>query len=99
MKEEDRLELIRELQEKGYKRIKPQSMVLNNFYALVTIIVVVSAISIYINFIIPQKAKKDQEELIKKEREEYLLMRKKQIELSRKLNSKSNPDARLQDTK
>jgi len=93
---DDRVENIKELQEGGYRVDKRQSMVLNNFYSIITIIVVCLSILIYINYVIPYNEKKlalqkkKEEQRLKKE--QYIQMRKKQIALSHKLNNTIKKD-------
>jgi uncharacterized protein YpmB len=82
----ERIEYIQELQEKVYESTKKQSIIINNFYSIITIIIVCVAIIFYTVYIIPaQDAKKQREEnIIKQER--YQLKRAKEIALSHKLN-------------
>jgi len=91
---EDRIEHIQELQEKVFKHDRRQSMVLNNFYSIITIIVVCLSMIFYTVYIVPaQEAKKAREAKILKQ-EQYQLQREKQIALSHKLNKqeKTNND-------
>ena len=84
---EDRIEHIQELQEKDFKYEKRQSMVLNNFYSIVTIIIVCLSIIFYTVYIVPaQEAKKAREDKILKQ-EQYQQLREKQIALSHRLNN------------
>jgi len=82
----DRIQRIKELQEKGYKVDKPLSLVLVNLYSLITIVTISVAILIYVNFIQPQQKEPtiSEEEL---KREKYFQERAKQIALSHKLNN------------
>jgi len=83
---DEKIEYIKELQKNNFVSTRRQSIVLNNFYSIITIIVVCVSIIFYINYVIPaQKAKKLREEKILKH-QKYLEFRKKQIELSHKLN-------------
>jgi methyltransferase-like protein len=82
----DRIERIKKLQREGYKVEKPHSLVLNNIYALITIVTISLVILIYTTYIQPQKEQPKQT-LEEKKRQEYFEHRAKQIALSHKLNN------------
>lgn len=89
----DRIEKIKKLQKEGYKKNPKQSMIINNFYALATIVTISVAIILYTRYIVPpQLEKKEKEQQLAKERQEYIEYRKKQIELSHKLNKLDNKE-------
>ena len=86
----DRIERIKKLQREGYKVQKPHSLVLNNIYALITIVTISLVILIYTSYIQPQKENQKLQEkqtLEEKKRQEYFEQRAKQIALSHKLNT------------
>jgi len=94
MEEQDRIDYINKLLKTPYKSQRSPSMVLNNFFALLTIVVISISVTIYTVYILPsqkeeQKAKelKAAKELKLKEQKEYHQMRQKQIALSHKLNN------------
>ena len=85
----DRIELIQKLQEEEKKKFQSQrkpSIIVNNFFSLVTIVIMTITIIIYVNYIAPAQAKNKRKELKRIEREQYLDLRAKQIALSHKLN-------------
>ncbi|MEA3353601.1 MAG: hypothetical protein U9Q33_07285 [Campylobacterota bacterium] len=83
---DDKIEEIKKLQSQGYKYEKKPSLVINNFFMLITIVMVSTVILIYVNFIKPSQDKEKHEALKAKQHKEYLELRKKQIALSHKLN-------------
>ena len=87
---DERIKHIRKLQEKSYKGQKNPAAVILNFYTIVTIVLVSVVILLYSNYIAPAYEAKKQQELKEKQRAEYLELRRKQIELSHKLNRKEN---------
>lgn len=96
----DRIEKIKKLQKEGYKRDPKLSMILNNFYALATIVTISIAIIIFTNYIVPSLENKKQHTFQKqKEHQEYIEYRKKQIELAHKLNSKEYKENNVSKTK
>lgn len=92
---DDRIEKIRELQEKGYKVQRNQSMIVNNLYALVTIVVVSIAILLYSTQFRPAQIESEKKALKEKEHQEYLELRRKQIELSHKLNNPKKEESKV----
>jgi hypothetical protein len=85
---DERIEYIKELQEKSYKLEPRQSGVLGNFYAIVTIVAVCLSVLYYVNYILPvQKEKMLREHKVTKH-QKYLDERAKRIALSHKLNSR-----------
>jgi hypothetical protein len=88
MEEFERIKKIRKLQKEGYAKERKQSLVLNNFYAIITIGVVCLAIIIYHTYMLPALEEKKQRELLAKQKKEYFEQRAKQIALSQKLNQK-----------
>ena len=83
----DRIEVIKKLQESSFKIEKNQSMVLNNFYSIITIGTVCLSIIFYVVYILPAQEVKKQRELKAKQHQEYLEKRAKEIALSHKLNN------------
>jgi len=90
MEDIERIKKIRKLQADGFSVQKRQSLVVNNFYAIITIGVVCISIIFYIAYIIPAQEAKSKREQIAKEQQEYFEQRAKQIALSRKLNQEKN---------
>ncbi len=84
----DRIEHIQELiDNKEFKSTKKQSIIVNNFFSLITIIMMSIAIILYVNYVVPaQQAKKQREKKIL-EIKKNLDLRAKRIALSHKLNS------------
>jgi hypothetical protein len=85
-----KIEHIKKLQKKSYKGEKNPAAVILNFYTILTIVLVSVVILLYSNYIAPSYKAKELQLQKDKERQEYLKMRQKQIELSHKLNSKEN---------
>ncbi|MEA3315910.1 MAG: hypothetical protein U9Q30_08660 [Campylobacterota bacterium] len=79
----DRIKHINDLISKDFVTTRKQSTILNNIYSLITIVIITIAIIIYTNFILEKKEKVV--ELTPHQK--YLEERKKQIELSHKLNN------------
>ena len=88
MEDLKRIKKIRKMQAEGFNVERKQSLVVNNFYAIITIGVVCISIIFYIAYIIPAGEAKAKRELIAKQKQEYFEKRAKQIALSRKLNQK-----------
>jgi len=91
----ERIKKIRKLQAEGYDPERRQSLVLNNFYTIITIGAVCISIIFYIAYIVPAQEAKAKRELIAKQKQEHFEKRAKQIALSRKLNKeqeKQNPN-------
>lgn len=86
----DRIEKIKQLQNNPYKGKKSPSSVINNFFALLTIVLVSVCIILYITYILPAQKAKAKRELELKKHQEFIQMRKKQIALSHKLNKKES---------
>jgi len=85
---DERLEQIKELQQKSYKHEPRQSSVLGNFYAIITIVAVCLSILYYINYIQPAQKAKAQRELKIQQHQEFIEKRAKRIALSHKLNAR-----------
>lgn len=89
---DDRTEYIKKLQESDFKTQPQQTVVLGNFYAIITIIVVCISMLYYVSYILPQVEEKEAKELQRitqeKEHQQYLDERAKRIALSHKLNAK-----------
>lgn len=89
---DDRTEYIKKLQESDFKVEPQQTVVLGNFYAIVTIIAVCISLLYYSNYIMPQIKTKEEKQLQQekqiKEHQQYLEQRTKRIALSHKLNAK-----------
>lgn len=79
----DRIKYINSLINKEFVTTRKQSTILNNTYSLITIVIITIAIIIYTNFILKKKEKVIQ----LTPHQKYLQNRKKQIELSHKLNN------------
>ena len=60
MKQEDFEEYIYELQNKKFKTNRRTSTIINNFYTLVTIVIMTITIVIYVNIIVPSHKKQNQ---------------------------------------
>ncbi len=87
----DRIDNINKLLEKQeFKTTRKSSMIINNFYSLISIVIISIAVILYTNYVVPaQDAKK--ERLLKQiEHQKYLENRAKQIALSHKLNSQKS---------
>ncbi|RLA83302.1 MAG: hypothetical protein DRG78_04810 [Epsilonproteobacteria bacterium] len=83
---DNRIEYINELQTKEIKTSRRQSIIINNFYSLMTIIIMCVAVIFYTVYIVPaQEAKKKREAKIV-QKQEKIDTRAKQIALSHKLN-------------
>lgn len=89
----NRIEHIKELQEKQYKTTKKQSIIINNFFSLISIIVICITIILYINYVLPFQNKKEQQKIKQIEYQKYLDQRKKEIALSHKLNKQRDTNA------
>lgn len=85
---DDRIEHIKELQEKSYKHQPRQSTVLGNFYAIITIVAVCISILYYVNYIQPAQKEKALRELKIIKHQEFLDERARRIALSHKLNAR-----------
>jgi hypothetical protein len=83
----DRIELIKDLQQNSYKPQKRQSVVINNFFSLITIVMVCISIIYYVVYIIPAIDAKNKREQDLVKQEQYLEKRAKRIALSHKLNN------------
>lgn len=82
----DRIEKIKDLMQRGYQKERKQSIVLGNFYSLITILIVCTAIVLYINYLKPIQEEKEYLLAQQKKEQEYFELRAKQKELARKLN-------------
>ena len=49
----DRIDLINELQEKSYKTTRKSSIIVNNFFSLITIVIISITIIVYVNYVVP----------------------------------------------
>ncbi|MBD3840730.1 MAG: hypothetical protein IE909_02385 [Campylobacterales bacterium] len=72
--------------QRGYQKERKQSIVLGNFYSLITILIVCTAIVLYINYLKPIQEEKEYLLAQQKKEQEYFELRAKQKELARKLN-------------
>ena len=83
-------EEIEKIVVKSLKGQRRDSVVINNFYSLITIIIMSIVIIWYVNYIFPQQTENKQKHLEKEQYKEYLQIEKRkrevQIELSKKLN-------------
>ena len=87
--ENDKIEYINELIQHKYTSTRKESIVKQNFYSLMTIAIMAVAILLYSKYVLPAYKQKEQIELKKQKRDEYILKRKKQIALSHKLNGQN----------
>jgi cell division protein FtsL len=85
---ENRIEYINELQNKRLKSNRRQSTVINNFYSLITIIIMCVTIIFYTVYVVPAQESKLQRELEVQKKQEQVDKRAKQIALSHNLNDK-----------
>ena len=85
---DERIEYIKELQEKEYKHQPRQSSVLGNFYAIITIVAVCISSLYYVNYIQPAQKAKALRELQITKHQDFLEERSKRIALSHKLNAR-----------
>jgi hypothetical protein len=53
MKQEDFEEYIKTLQNKKFQTSKRPSLIINNFYSLITIVIISIVIIIYTNYVVP----------------------------------------------
>ena len=83
----DRIEHIKELQEKKFKTTRKQSIIVNNFFSLISIIVICITIILYINYVLPAQENKEQQELKQIQQQKHFAQRQKEIALSHKLNN------------
>ncbi|MEA2019263.1 MAG: hypothetical protein U9N59_12515 [Campylobacterota bacterium] len=86
-KYDDRIEYINELQNKVFKSEKRQSTVINNFYSLITIIIMCVSVIFYTVYVVPAQEAKKQRELEAQQKQNIIDARAKQIALSHKLNN------------
>lgn len=88
--EEDELKKIEVKSLKGQRKA---SVIINNFYSLITIVIMSIVIIWYVNYILPQQKINKQKQLKKEQYQEYLqeqrAKREAQIKLSVRLNKKS----------
>jgi len=82
----DRIEYINELIDKKYTKTRKQSVIINNFYSLMTIGMICIAILLYTNYVVPAQNEKKQRIIKIEKKRIYLNERKRQIALSHKLN-------------
>ena len=85
---DERIEYIKDLQEKSYKHEPRQSGVLGNFYAIITIVAVCISVLYYVNYIQPAQKAKALRELKIQKQQNFLEERAKRIALSHKLNAR-----------
>ncbi len=84
----DRIDHINELlEDREFKSTKKQSIVVNNFFSLITIIMISIAIILYVSYVIPAQEAKKARELKELKHQQHLDLRAKQIALSHKLNA------------
>ena len=87
----DRIDYINELlEDTEFKSTRKQSMIVNNFFSLITIIMVSIAIIMYVNYVVPAQDAKKARELKELKYQQSLELRAKQIALSHKLNNKES---------
>ena len=84
----DRIDHINELlEDTEFKSTRKQSIIVNNFFSLITIIMMSIAIILYVNYVVPAQEAKKARELKELKHQQHLDLRAKQIALSHKLNS------------
>ena len=83
----DRIDLINELQEKSYKTTKKSSIIINNFFSLITIVIISITIIVYVNYIVPAQKRQKQITIEHQQQAEFRLKREKEIALSHELNN------------
>ena len=66
MKQDEFEEHIKKLQSKEFKTNRKASTIINNFYSLITIIIMSVAIILYVNYVVPIQKKRDIKEQILK---------------------------------
>jgi len=83
-------EKIKPIEIRSIRVPRKPSVVINNFFSLMTIIIISLVIIWYVNYVLPNQTLLKQKQLKLQQYHEYLkkeqLKRKKQIELSRKLH-------------
>ena len=82
----DRIDKINEIIQKGIKVERKQSIIINNFFSIITIAMVCLSILYYTNYIVPAQKAKKVRLLKQKQHQEYLVKRANQIALSHKIN-------------
>lgn len=66
MKQDDFEEYINNLQTKEFETSRRPSLIVNNFYSLITIVIISIAIIIYTNYVVPAQKKAEIEKNAKK---------------------------------
>ena len=93
----DRIDDINELlDDQEFKSTRKQSIIVNNFFSLITIIMMSIAIILYVSYVVPAQEAKKARELKELKHQQYLDLRAKQIALSHKVNA---PKKNLKDNK
>jgi len=81
---------IKQIEIRSIKAPRKPSIVINNFYSLITIVIISLVIIWYVNYILPNQKLLKQKQLKLQQYHEYLqkekIKKEKQIELSRKLH-------------
>ena len=95
----DRIDHINELLEDNeFKSTRKQSIIVNNFFSLITIIMMSIAIILYVSFVVPAQEAKKVRELKELKHQQHLSLREKQIALSHKMNApKENTQEKIKD--
>ncbi len=84
----DRIDHINELLDnREFKSTRKQSIIVNNFFSLITIIMISIAIILYVSFVVPAQEAKKVRELKELKHQQHLNLREKQIALSHKMNA------------
>lgn len=84
----DRIDHINELlDDNEFKSTRKQSIIVNNFFSLITIIMISIAIILYVSFVVPAQEAKKVRELKELKNQQHLILREKQIALSHKMNA------------
>jgi len=86
-------ELLEKIEQRKFKYQRKQSSIINNFFTIITIAIISIVIIWYVNYILPGQKKNEKDNILKQQNEKKYLKefkkRQEQIELSRKLNAKS----------
>jgi Mg2+/citrate symporter len=85
-------EELKKIEVKDIRKERSVGLVINNFYTLLTIVIMSVVILWYVNYILPEQEEAKQREIHKQEQlqklQEQKAKREAQIKLSKKLNSK-----------
>jgi hypothetical protein len=83
---------IEQIEIKSIKVPRKQSIIINNFFSLITIVIISIVVIWYVNYIFPEQQKAKKRALVIEKQYQYLIEKRKerkaQIELSKKLHLK-----------